>query len=108
MLETVAPFLAAAFGKDDAGRAQPRQRGFELTVALRCNRVEQSKRELPANDRSDLRHLACLAEAVEPSHERILECRRHRRVVLPRRFHHALGQLLPTTRNTILQPETAF
>src|ERR1700730_18447 len=71
MLETVGPFLAAAFRKDDAGRAQPRQRGFELSVALKCNRFEQSKRELPANDRSDLRHLACLAEAVEPRHERV-------------------------------------
>ena len=51
---------------------------FEFVVALGGHRLEQRERELPADDRGDLRHLACLAEAVEPRHQRILERRRHR------------------------------
>ena len=57
--------------------------------------------ELPADDGGDLRHLARLAEAVEARHQRILERRRHRRAVLARRFHHALGQFLDEQRNAV-------
>ena len=41
VLEAVAPFQAAAFGKDDARRDQLRQRGFELGTVPGGDRVKQ-------------------------------------------------------------------
>ena len=100
VLETEAPFQAALLGKDDPRRHQLRQRGFEFGARPGRDRVEQRKRELPADDGGDLRHFAGLAEAVEPGHQRILERRRHR-AVFARRFHHALGQFLDEQRHAI-------
>jgi hypothetical protein len=56
---------------------------------------------LPADDRGDLRHLARLAEAIQPGHQRILECHRYPRAVLACRFHHAFGQFLDEQWNTV-------
>src|ERR1700722_20871376 len=86
MLETKAAFRATALGKYDSRRDELHQRSLKLVSTAWDNRIEQCKRELPADNRSDLGHFARLAEAIQSGHQRVPECSRHYGIVLTHRF----------------------
>jgi hypothetical protein len=69
VLEAEASLQAAPLGKDDARRDELVQRGVEHGAVPRSDGRKQREGELPADDGSDLRHLARLVEAVEPCHQ---------------------------------------
>ena len=83
VLEGVLGVGRGAAPVDQLGADQLRQRVVELRRRHPSHRADQLVRELPAERRPDLRHLAHRRQAVEPGQERGLQARRDRQRAAP-------------------------
>jgi hypothetical protein len=75
MFETILGVRWHALDQQDVRLGKPFQRGLQLRVLHACHCMQKCVGEVATDHRADLRDFTRRSEAVEPRHQRLLQCR---------------------------------